>query len=511
MSFLLVCDVDSQLIACRQMASELATLGHNVSFALVGESGSLPPHLLKRHRDDFPQTKTFSLEDLLAGQHFLGFDAVGVYLTGSQIHGFLRKARLGASHALLPIFFCGFNGLVFEKFEEGIAWRLGYDLICLNGPRDKMLFDALVAHTQYNTQKTVIVGLNRGAAEPASQIAEPNGERRRLAVFAEQVAVPCSRQVRIHLMRQLAELARRSPGWQLLVKPRIKPQGATFHPAQLHPVDILPMLENRPENFGITYEPLDVLLREARALLTVSSTAVFEALARGCRPFTIIDLGVSNDLGTHVFVGSGLELRISSLPSLDALPDATPNDAWLSTIGCSRDFSAQSLAEAVGQLRDSQMRPRADSRQLDIEPAAQAVLSNQAFWRSSSPRGTYGHEDPVFSAYELVDQGRIAEATEILETLRQVAPRNSRCRRLLAEVYAGKGRWEQAAICLSEAYALKPHNSSLRKRLSALLASSWTRPLKLALTRRYIPQRRFSGRCSNKKDYGGPGNAKASI
>ena len=37
--------------------------------------------------------------------------------------------------------------MVLEHFIEGVSWRLGYDLICLSGPRDQQALAQLVAGT----------------------------------------------------------------------------------------------------------------------------------------------------------------------------------------------------------------------------------------------------------------------------------------------------------------------------------------------------------------------------
>ena len=41
---------------------------------------------------------------------------------------------------------------------EGVSWRLGYDLICLSGPRDQDALEQLVAGTPFAKQRTVLTG-----------------------------------------------------------------------------------------------------------------------------------------------------------------------------------------------------------------------------------------------------------------------------------------------------------------------------------------------------------------
>ena len=56
--------------------------------------------------------------------------------------------------------FCGFNGVVLDHFIE-VSWRLGYDLICLSGPRDQDALEQLVEPA--SQQRTVLTGLRRNA------------------------------------------------------------------------------------------------------------------------------------------------------------------------------------------------------------------------------------------------------------------------------------------------------------------------------------------------------------
>ena len=46
--------------------------------------------------------------------------------------------------------------------------------------------------------------------------------------------MPASSSERAHLVRLLSDLARRSPNWEVLIKPRIAPGDATFHDVETH-------------------------------------------------------------------------------------------------------------------------------------------------------------------------------------------------------------------------------------------------------------------------------------
>ena len=122
-------------------------------------------------------------------------------------------------------FFTGFNGLSYEKFEEGLAWRLGFDVIALNGPRDKTLFTDFVGYGPWKEQPTIITGLVQAKEiaddkEDASKNAE--GKTRKTFVFAEQVIVPSSLPERRYLLSQLIRIANKNSKWDVVIKCRGK-------------------------------------------------------------------------------------------------------------------------------------------------------------------------------------------------------------------------------------------------------------------------------------------------
>ena len=75
-----------------------------------------------------------SLARLLRDRRLQNFDAIGVFLTGSKLNDIRLALQRNRQR---PLLFCGFNGVVLDHFIEGVSWRLGYDLICLSGPRDQ--------------------------------------------------------------------------------------------------------------------------------------------------------------------------------------------------------------------------------------------------------------------------------------------------------------------------------------------------------------------------------------
>ena len=173
-------------------------------------------------------------------------------------------------------------------------------------------------------------------------------------MFAEQVIMPATSSERARLVRLLSDLARRSPNWDVVIKPRIAPGDATFHDVETHISTTLQQtLGVPPTNLRLDYRPLPVLLKQARLLATLSSTAFFDALDFGCRAIAISDLGLQPNYGGHVYAGSGVWRSLEAIPNLDAL-DAegpSPDPRWLEWMGYSQQFSPFALLEALNEQK----------------------------------------------------------------------------------------------------------------------------------------------------------------
>ena len=351
---LLIGDSDSQLLACEALCRFPEHLHVEVTINAIPREGT--PEAILRRAEELGTLWRFPMGQLVTNPALLQFDAIGVYLTGSKISDFRESLSLVPTRKR-PLLFCGFNGVVLEKFAEGISWRLGYDLICLSGPRDREALDQIVAGTPFQHQATVLTGLQRNAAADAGGLAQE--QRRRQLVFAEQVVMPRSSQERAEMVRILADLARRSPDWDVLIKPRIAPGEATFHEVTQHiSHTLLESIGQPPANLRLDYRPLPDLLRQARLMATVSSTAFFDALDFGCRPLAMADFGLNPAHGSHVFAGSGVWRKLDSVADLDAL-DAElprPDQQWLAWMGYGQTWTPEELILALQNLQKSEVK-----------------------------------------------------------------------------------------------------------------------------------------------------------
>ena len=351
---LLIGDSDSQLLACEALCRFPEHLHVEVTINAIPREGT--PEAILRRAEELGTLWRFPMGQLVTNPALLQFDAIGVYLTGSKISDFRESLSLVPTRKR-PLLFCGFNGVVLEKFAEGISWRLGYDLICLSGPRDREALDQIVAGTPFQHQATVLTGLQRNAAADEGGLAQQ--QRRRQLVFAEQVVMPRSSQERAEMVRILADLARRSPDWDVLIKPRIAPGEATFHEVTQHiSHTLLESIGQPPANLRLDYRPLPELLRQARLIATVSSTAFFDALDFGCRPLAMADFGLNPAHGSHVFAGSGVWRKLDSVADLDAL-DAElprPDQQWLAWMGYGQTWKPEELILALQNLQKSEVK-----------------------------------------------------------------------------------------------------------------------------------------------------------
>lgn len=433
LNVLLVADSDSQLLACQALAR--FGDGRDVCFTVnaIPREGT-PANVLQALERRGPVWR-FTPRQLLADPRLDGFTAIGVYLTGSKLAEFRSVYHLSREQRRRPRLplFCGFNGVVLERFEEAIAWRLGYDLICLNGPRDQARLELLLRHTPFSDQRTVLTGLGR------QRPPEPGAERPRRMVFAEQVVMPAAPAERRRLVRILARLARRSPEWELLIKPRVAPHESTFHAVDTHISHTLQeSLGSPPANLQLSYAPLPELLSGSRLLTTVSSTALFDALDLGCRAVVLNDFGLRHDLGTPFFAGSGLLRSLANAEDLDSLAAAAdPDPAWLHWVGYHPAFSPANLLEALVELQAHPLPPLQLSQPGYVVNAAD-LSTNQL------RRG----------AEIAIQSGDLEEATRLLEMAQLQRPDNRNIGRRLAALRLRPAPLRRLALLVTPRFRL---------------------------------------------------------
>jgi hypothetical protein len=416
MNLLLIGDSDSQLLACEALCQFPAQDEVKVTINALPREGT-PEAVLKRAAN-IGTLWRLKLSQVLTHPQLLNFDAIGVFLTGSKMAEFRTGFQL-LSGTSRPLLFCGFNGVVLEKFQEGISWRLGYDVICLNGNRDLDALKRITAATPFSIQGTAITGLTRNVVEAGL----PYDKRERQLVFAEQVVMPRSFEDRARLVRILAGLAERSPGWRVVIKPRVSPEERTFHRVEKHiSKTLLEVLGRPPANLMISYDNLADLLRQSRLMATVSSTAFFDALDFGCRPLVMADFGVNARNGSHVFAGSGVWTELDAVDDLDQLENdlQNPNPAWLQWIGYGMTDGPANLIKALKQQRELlQQDPGLSTKQLPPGYITSTRISFTQLRRE---------------AESAISEGRLSEAESLLQLAASIRPTHRNVKRRLGAV-----------------------------------------------------------------------------
>ena len=237
-----------------------------------------------------------------------------------------------------PVLVSGFPGLTIPAEPKAVVYREQVDLIVLHSRREVRDF---TANAEQLGAGSVAFGLatlpflRTGARQHAMARGEASAfdpERTDL-VFAAQAKVPAERDDRVLLLRWLADAARRRPHRRVVVKVRARAGEAQTHAETYDYGDLLADAAVRaqlggtlPPNLVVEDGPMAEHLARASALVTVSSTAVLEAIAEGVPALVIDEFGIAPKLINTVFEGSGLFGGADEVVAGDA---RHPDPSWL--------------------------------------------------------------------------------------------------------------------------------------------------------------------------------------
>lgn len=272
-----------------------------------------------------------------------------------------RADRVGRADRLerpdRPVILTGFPGLTIPAARKAVIYRERTDLIVLHSRREVREFRAIA------DELGVPVGLGlatlpflrvaarelepvaaageatstvAASADRAAQRSDPTSAQRpdrTDLVFAAQAKVPAERDDRVRLLGWLADAARRRPNRRVVVKVRARAGEAQTHAESWDYADLLadPAVRaqlggSMPPNLVVEDGPMAEHLARASALVTVSSTAVLEAIAEGVPALVVDEFGVAPKLINTVFVGSGL---FGGAGDVAAGAARHPDPAWL--------------------------------------------------------------------------------------------------------------------------------------------------------------------------------------
>ena len=239
-----------------------------------------------------------------------------------------------------PVVVVGYAGLVYENRVEGLAWRIGADVICVNSRADEHVARSLVDELNRPSQRIVRLGYPQFARSTRPSDAPA------ALTFAAQPDVPARRVERLHLLERLIGYARRHPHETVILKLRTRPGERTTHPQPHDYRRLARQFEPLPSNLTFETGAISDTLDRTRCLVTVSSTAALESMARGLPTVLLTDFGVSERLGNHVFVGSGCMRSLGDVEG-GAMPN--PVAAWADEHGVFDDGS-DALRATVSSL-----------------------------------------------------------------------------------------------------------------------------------------------------------------
>ncbi|MCS6558195.1 hypothetical protein NYQ31_07265 [Curtobacterium flaccumfaciens] len=207
-----------------------------------------------------------------------------------------------------PVLVSGLPGISFPSKWKGIFFRARADLFVLHSHREVRAYEEMAREggvEPHFALATLPFARGAGATGGAGASDGAGSMGRDSVVFAAQPSVPFERADRALVVRWLVETARAHPEWRVVIKTRAAAGEHQTHREE-HPYpDLVPA--DAPTNLVVESGPMAEHLDRAVALVTISSTAVLEAAARGVPALTLTDFGIGRHLINEVFVGSGLE------------------------------------------------------------------------------------------------------------------------------------------------------------------------------------------------------------
>ena len=216
-----------------------------------------------------------------------------------------------------PVFVSGLPGISIPATWKALFYRAQADLMVLHSKREIREFQ-VVAGKRGWTHRLALATLPFIDRRPAA-----GGDD---IVFAVQSIVPPERPERERVLDILVETARRNPGHRVVIKVRALDGEQQTHDEEHSYPDLLAQRVSPPPNLVVASGPMSAALDTALGLVTVSSTASIEAIARQVPLVVIDEFGISDGLINPVFVGSGL---FGDGEAVASLAFGSPDPAWL--------------------------------------------------------------------------------------------------------------------------------------------------------------------------------------
>jgi hypothetical protein len=311
-------------------------------------------------------------------------DAVLMACTGPSAYAY--QAELGrASHR--PVLIAGIPGIALPARRRAWEYRGAVDLFVVHSHREVVEYERVRMLTG-KSGRVALATLPFLAARPG-QAGDLSATGNRV-LFATQARVPSARQERIEILLALDRLAAGRPDLEVLVKTRGTPGEFHTHHEAHHYADLWRGLVSSGRvqelaRLAFVAGSMAEHLQTAAALVTVSSTAVLEAMALDLPVLLIDEFGISADLINQGFVGSGC---LGGLEALEKADFRRPDRWWLADNyfhSATDNTWIDRLAELVAAAAAGRLPPIAEGldatrtarRQLDrlrLTPAGSALV-----------------------------------------------------------------------------------------------------------------------------------------
>ncbi|MBD8060665.1 hypothetical protein IC607_16980 [Cellulomonas sp. JH27-2] len=231
--------------------------------------------------------------------------------------------RLVATLPYRPVVVTGLPGMSIPATPRALRFRAGADVFVVHSHRERLAFEDMATDTGVRPAFAVnrLPFLRGSAGEHAAFDDAPV----RRVVFAPQAKFPETPEQRRAVLQALAALARARPDVEVVVKLRARPGQAQTHD-EAYPFDILWDELGSDAPVRLVTGPLADQLAAGTALVSVSSTALLEALGHGLRALVLSDFGVGDANLTGVYEGSGL---VGTLRDVEQARFFHPDRAWL--------------------------------------------------------------------------------------------------------------------------------------------------------------------------------------
>ncbi|MEI3847505.1 MULTISPECIES: DUF6716 putative glycosyltransferase [unclassified Microbacterium] len=207
-------------------------------------------------------------------------------------------ARDVAALAPRPVVVTGLPGIAIPATRKAVVYRLQCDLFVVHSRRELREFAALSARTGYaHRYALATLPFARGAAVAGTGARDERGATGGTdLVFAPQAKVPADRSDRLGIARLMVRAAVADPSRRVVVKLRAASGEHQTHLEQDGYPELLASLGPLPPNLVTSTGPMGEALSTAEGLVTVSSTAAIEAVARGIPVIALDTYGVSPQL-----------------------------------------------------------------------------------------------------------------------------------------------------------------------------------------------------------------------